>query len=121
MKFFKKNDYIYKFLLFILVLSLILTIINSIFYLNNNINSIISLISILSYSLIIGIKRGLKIEEKAYKEGLKIGIIFVTILYILNCLTLNFSLHLKKIVYFLIIIITTILGSIIGINKKNSK
>ena len=118
MKLIKKDNYILKLPIFIIILSIILTIINLIFPLSNQINSIISLISILLFCFIIGIKKGLNTKEQAYKEGLKLGLINILVLYILNCLTLNFALPLKKIFYFLIICITIILGCIIGINKK---
>lgn len=121
MKQIKKYNYIYSFPLFILILTFLLTIINIFFTINKTTNNIISLIAILLYSLIVGIKKGLNTEEKAYKEGLKLGLINILILYILNCFTCNFALPLKKIIYFLVIGITTILGSIIGINKKNTQ
>lgn len=120
MKIIKKYQEYIKLPIFIIILSIILTIINLIINLNNNLNSLISLISVLVYSLIIGIKRGINTKEQAYKEGLKLGLINIIILYILNCLTLNFSLSLKKLLYFIIIYTTIILGCIIGINKKGS-
>jgi len=121
MKLLKKYDYIWKFIIFIILVSVILTIINLVTPLKQSINSLISLIVVLLYSLFIGIKKGFLVSSKAYKEGFKIGIINIFILYILGALTLNFNLSLKKIIYYLLILITTILGSIIGINRKNSK
>ena len=121
MKILKKYDFIYKYLIYILILTLVLTIINLIVPINSHINSLISLIMMLAYIFVCSIKKGFKVEEKAYIEGFKLGCIYVITLYILNCLTLNFSLPLKKLLYFMIIIITSVLGCIIGINKKNSK
>lgn len=121
MKRIKKYNYLYNLPLFIISLSFLLTIANMIFPISKAINNTISLIAMGIYSLVVGIKKGLNTEEKAYKEGLKLGLINILILYILNCLTLHFTLPLKKIIYFLIIAITTILGSIIGINKKNTQ
>lgn len=121
MKLLKKYDFIYKYLIFILILTLLLTFVNLIIPINNHINSLISLIMMLGYIFICSIKKGFKVEEKAYLEGFKLGLMYIAILYVLNCLTLNFALPIKKILYFLIIIITSVLGCIIGINKKNSK
>ena len=99
MKLLKKYNHIYKLIIFILILTLIMTLLNLIFTINNNINSIICLISVLLFSLILGIKKGLKTEEKAYIEGLKIGLLNILTLYILNCITLNFALPIKNILY----------------------
>lgn len=120
MKILKKYDYIYKYILFILILSLIITIISLIFNPSPSITKIIILISMIVYSFIIGVKKGLRATNKAYKDGLKTGLINILILYLLGCITFNFSLPLRKILYFIIIVISTIFGSIIGINKKNS-
>lgn len=121
MKVLKKYDFAYKFLLFILIFTFLLTLINLIVPLSTNVNSCLSLVTFLLYSLIVGIKKGMKTEEKAYKSGLFVGGIHVLILYLLNCLTFHFGLPIKKIIYFLLIIVTTVLGSIIGINRKNYK
>ena len=121
MKVLKKFDYIYKFIIFILIFTFLLTIFNLIFNINANILKFIILIGMILYSFIIGIKKGLNTENKAYTVGLKTGAINILILYILGCFMLSFSLPLRKIIYYLIILITTILGCIIGINKKNAK
>lgn len=120
MKVLKKYDYVFKFVLFILILSLIITIISLIFNPNPKITKLLILISMIVYSFIIGYKKGLNTTNKAYKEGIKTGFINIIVLYILGCLTFNFSLPLRKILYFCILIITTVFGSIIGINKKNT-
>ena len=117
----KKYSYILKLIIFILLVTTILTIINLIYPLNKNTNQIISLIIITIYSLITGIKKGIKCEEKAYIEGLKLGTINVITLYILSLITLDFRITIKRIIYYLIIIGITTLGSIIGINKKNTR
>lgn len=114
----KKYDYIYKFILLILILTTIETIINLIIPISSTINQIITLIIISIYILITNIKRGKRIESKAYIEGLKIGIIYCLILYILGIPILLFKLPLKRILYYLILIIISITSTIIGINKK---
>lgn len=116
----KKYDYIFKYILFILIATIITTIINIIIPLNKNTNQIITFIYMLIYSFILGIKKGLKSNEKAYLEGLKLGIIETLILYSLSIITLDFRISIKRILYYLIIITITTLGSIIGINKKRS-
>lgn len=104
---------------FIIILTFILTIINIIWSVNGTINSLIALIVILLYSFIKGIKVGLKTTEKAYVVGFKVGLVNVFILLVMSLLFLNYHITIKKVIYYAIILITTILGSIIGINKRN--
>lgn len=118
MKIIKKQKNIINFMLFIIILTTILTIFNIIFPIQNNINKIISFSGVLLYTFILGLKTGKETESKGYKIGFKLGISNIIILYILSCITLTFKLPLSKIIYYITILITTILGSIIGINKK---
>lgn len=118
MKLLNKYNHIIKFIIFILLLTTIETIINLIIPLNIKTNQIISLLSILVYSFLTGYKKGKTIDKKAYKEGFKIGLTNIIILYVLGIFTLSFKINIKRIIYYLIIISVTILGSIIGINKK---
>ncbi len=108
----------FKIIPFILILSLILTIVNLIIPLSTTINSLISLIAILLYSFIIGIKTGFKAPEKSLLASFKTGLINILILYIVSIIFLSFTISIKRIVYYLLIIISTLLCSIIGISKK---
>ncbi len=74
---------------------------------------ILSLISIFIGGFIIG-KNSVK---KGWIEGLKFGIL-ITIIFLLISLVLK-SLALDKIIYIILIIIVSIFGSVIGINKKH--
>ncbi len=114
----KKYDYVYKFIIYIVILTIIETIFNLIFSINNTLNQIITLILITIYIFITNIKKGKRIEKKAYIEGLKIGLIYSLTLYILGIPFLFFRLPLKRIIYFVIIITISITSTIIGINKK---
>jgi putative membrane protein (TIGR04086 family) len=89
--------------------------------LSTNTNQILSLILILSYIFIFSIKKGINTEEKAYINGIKQGLLYTVILYIAGLPLLIYKLSIKRLIYFLIIIIITILGNIIGINKKTLK
>ena len=117
----KKYKYLLYFLLYILIISIIETIINLMIPLSTNTNQILSLILILSYIFISSIKKGINTEEKAYINGIKQGLLYTVILYITGLPLLIYKLSIKRLLYFLIIIIITILGNIIGINKKTLK
>ncbi len=115
----KKYNFIYKFLIFIIIATTILTIFNMLIPLNKITNQIISLIPIIMYSFIISYNKGKVCEEKAYKEGFKLGLFYIITLTVLSIITFNFSFKVKRILYYLIILFATTLGSIVGIQKKS--
>lgn len=102
----------------ILISTFIITILN---YFNIISDKIISLFKILIpiISLFIGgFYAGKKSKNKGYLEGLKLGLIFSIILIIFNFLAFNNEFKLKYLLFYFIIIISCILGSCMGINKK---
>jgi len=100
------------------------TLIISIFYylniLNDGFNNYLLLISSFLSMLVGGIYIGLKSKEKGYIEGLKIGLISIFILMILSIILYKTNINYKNIIYYLILLSSSILGSMIGINKKKT-
>lgn len=68
-------------------------------------------------SLLAGLRRGKKTSKKGYLEGLKLGGIIVLILFIMN-LILYRSFSLYAFLYYFLILVSTTIGSMIGINLK---
>lgn len=120
MKLIKKYQYILKFCIFIILITTFLTILSLLFNINNIIN-IITLIIMITYFLICGFKLGQVTENKAYKVGLTRGLIFILIMYIIGGFTSTFAFSLRKLSYYIILLASIVLGSIIGINKKKNK
>lgn len=120
MKLIKKYQYILKFSIYILFITTFLTILSLLFNINNIIH-IITLIMMITYFFIDGFKLGQITENKAYKVGLIRGLIFIMIMYIIGGFTSSFAISLRKLIYYIILLISIILGSIIGINKQKSK
>ena len=87
-------------IIFFIFLTLLLTIFN---YFN-----------IINYQLLMGKKA----SKNGWLEGLKISLIIIIILIIITLIINEFSP--KKLTYFLILIISGIFGSILGINTKNT-
>ena len=85
---------------------------------NNKINNIFKLVSILLSSLIGGIYIGNKSIEKGYLEGIKIGAPLSLIMIIISIFLFKNNINIWKIIYYISIFIITTIGSIIGINKK---
>lgn len=62
---------------------------------------------------------GKKSLKKGYIEGLKLGFIEILLLFIFNFLTYDSGFKLDNIILYVIVIISSALGSMLGINKKN--
>ena len=105
----------------ILLSLLFLTIIYNYNLINQNTYKILKIIILLLNIFINSFILGTKTTNKGYLEGIKFSLIIISILLILTLL-LNLSIKPRIILYYLIIIFTSTLGSMIGINKnKNLK
>ena len=100
----------------LLVLTLILTIFNYFNIISNT--SIFKILIPIISTFIGGLIIGIKSNKRGFKEGLKLGSIFIFILLVLDIVLFKFQF--KSIIYYLILITTTSLGSMIGINIKKS-
>ena len=118
MKYLKKlfKNLLYTFLFFV-IFSLLLTTsgyFNIINYQTLVIGKIIIPILSLGFS---GLLMGKKATKNGWLEGLKISLIIIAIMTIFTLITQSFTP--KILTFFLILILSGIFGSIIGINKNN--
>lgn len=60
-------------------------------------------------------------EKKGWLEGLKLAFIFLILMILFNYLGLRNHLEIKNLIYYLILVISSMFGSMIGINKNNQK
>ncbi len=105
-------------IIFFTILSLLLTTFNYFNIINYQTLAIGKIvIPILTLGLS-GLLMGKKASKNGWLEGLKIGLIIIFILIITTIIMGEFSP--KKLTFFLILIISGIFGSIIGINTKNT-
>jgi len=111
-----------KSLLWIIGLIIILTFIMTIFsyfdIFGEKITSVLKIIIPIIALFIGGIKTGKCSKKKGWLEGLKLGLIFIVLIFILSII-LSSKIELKNILYYIILIISTVFGSMIGINKNN--
>lgn len=115
MKLIKKNKEILYFIGIYLIYIVVLTALN---YFLNNINyTSINYIFNSVFFLILGIKVGQKTTNKAYLKGLKLGLIITTILFLINIIFIR-NITTYTFIYYILIIVSTIIGSMIGINIK---
>lgn len=101
----------------ILVLTFIITIFSYFNIINDKTVSILKIIIPILSLFIGGFFIGKKSLKKGFIEGIKLGSITSIILILIN---IN-NFELKSLLFYLILIITSSLGSMIGINKKRDK
>lgn len=107
-------------LISIIILSLITCIFNYFGICDNNTIKVLKLFSVSISVILGGIYLGKRTKNKGYIEGLKTGTIYCIILLITSILLFHRGFHKEMIIYYLIIIVSSILGNIIGINKKSN-
>lgn len=106
------------FLLVVAVFAIILTIFN---YYDIVTNKLFKVIKVLIPSLALfigGYKVGNNANKKGYIEGIKLSLIVIVILFMFSYLGFNASFSISLILYYIILIISSMLGAMIGINKK---
>lgn len=107
------KNYLY-FIIIVICLNIIISLLNNILPFNNT----IFLISILPISMFIScIFLGKKCKEKAYFEGIKFGIIYL-IINTLFIILIKAPFTYKTIIIYILIILSSVLGSMLGINLK---
>lgn len=105
-------------LIFFTIFSLLLTIFNYFNIINYQTLAIGKIIvPILSLGLS-GLLMGKKVAKNGWLEGLKISLIIIVLLIIITVILGEFST--EKLTFYLILIISGIFGSIIGINTKTT-
>lgn len=104
----------------ILILTLFITILSYFNIMGDKVVSIFKIIIPIISLLIGGFYIGKRSIKKGFIEGLKLGLIFCIVLAIFNYLGLGISFKVKYLLFYLILIVTSVLGSMIGINRKKS-
>ena len=103
----------------LLLLTLLFTLINYFNIISDRTMSLFKIIIPIVSLFIGGIYLGLNTKLKGFCNGLKLGLIFIGIMIVLNIIFIS-NFEFKNILYYLILLITTSLGSMIGINIKKS-
>ena len=122
MKYLKKLFFSFIYIISsLLIITFIVTLLN---YFNIINDKLIPIFNILIPSICLfigGFYIGKNSNNNGYLEGLKLGSLFSIFLLIFNFLAFNNSFKLKYLLFYLIIIISCILGSMIGINKRKKQ
>ena len=104
------------FFIFVLVTNIIITFFNYFNLLNSNIINLLKFITPVLGIFGISYYLGKKSVKKGYLEGLKLGSIIILVFLIISLILKSFGL--KNLVYYLILLLISTLGSMIGINRK---
>ncbi len=105
-------------IIFFILFSLLITIFNYFNIINYQTLAIGKIIIPIMSIALGGLLMGKKATKNGWLEGLKISLIFVLIMISITIIIGEFSP--KKLTYFLILLISGIFGSILGINTKTT-
>jgi len=103
----------------LIILSIIISTFSYFNIISSNITSILELITIIISVFIGSLYLGKNSNKKGYLEGIKQGLIIIALLFLFNFLALDNNPSISNLLYYVIILITSILGSVLGINKKS--
>ncbi len=98
------------------ILTFLTTILNYFNLINNNVIKILKLIIPIISIFIASYKLGNNSKQKGYLEGIKIGITIISI-FIIAIILLD-KISIKSLLYYIILLLTSILSSTLGINRK---
>jgi putative membrane protein, TIGR04086 family len=106
------------FLLITLTLSLLSAFINLITPISINVLNVIATILMIIVFFIIGIKKGKTSTSKGWLCGIKHGAMLTILLLLISLIFFVTNINVNTFIYYLILILSNIMGSIIGINRK---
>ena len=102
----------------ILLLSFILALFNSFGFLYFNATNTIILIGMILLLFIIGFEFGKRALKQGYLEGIKIGFCLIFLMIVINLIFYQTGFSIERIIYYVVLILASTLGSMVGINKK---
>lgn len=100
------------------VSTIMITLLNYVDIFGSKLTNIFKIVSIIASLFVGGFIMGKSAKSKGWLEGLKLSLIIIGILLILNYLILKSSFEIRNLIFYLILMISGIFGSMIGINKN---
>lgn len=105
--------------IFIILIIFICSLLNLIGVNSTITNLIIFIFNLLAF-FILGFKNGQKVPSKGYIAGIKMSGLFILVLIIINLFTAKNFFNIATIIYYIVLILAGISGSMMGINKKST-
>lgn len=112
--------YIGMFILFIIGIALITSLINLTGLNTNLINKLSVILTALSF-FIISAMASKNFKEKGYILGIKLGVLFVVLMILINLIFFKSGFNIDRIIYYIILVFSSILGGSFGKNLKIKK
>ena len=103
----------------ILLFSLLLALFNSFDLLYFKATNTIVLIGMILLLFIIGFEFGKRALKQGYLEGIKIGFCLIFLMIVTNLIFYQTGFSIERIIYYVVLILASTLGSMVGINKKH--
>lgn len=103
-----------------LILTFILTLLSYVDVFSMNVVSFVQLFIPIISLLIGGYIIGKRSKSNGWLEGLKFSLLFLVFLLLFDYFGLGVAPKLKNIVFYIIMIVSSILGSMIGINRRKN-
>lgn len=105
--------------IFIILITFICSILNLLGVNSTITNLLLFLFNILAF-FILGFKNGKQTPSKGYISGIKMSLLFLLILIIINLFTSKNFFNIPTLIYYIILTLSGIAGSMLGINKKDT-
>lgn len=99
-------------------LTLIVTLFHYLSWINSKTLSILEIMIPLIAMILGGFTIGKRSQQKGWLEGLKLALIFLIVLVLFQYLGLKVTFSFKMILFYLMLIVSCMLGSMIGINRR---
>ena len=104
---------------FIILVIFICSLLNLIGVNSTVTNLLIFIFNLLAF-FILGFKNGQKVPSKGYIAGAKMSGLFILLLIVINLFTAKNFFNIATIIYYIVLILAGIAGSMMGINKKEA-
>lgn len=99
-------------------ITLLITFLHYMNLIGSKVLSVLEILTPLIALFVGGFVIGKKSKQKGWLEGLKLSGIFLVILVLFQYLGLHSSFSLKNVLFYVLLIVSTVFGSMIGINKS---
>mgnify|MGYP004531731137 FL=1 len=116
----KIGKYFLSSLISILILSFLLSFLYYFNVISSSIYNIFKMIIIVLPLFINSLLLGKESSKYGLMEGIKLGALFLVFILVLQAITKT-SINIKSFIYYVIILLTTGLGAVIGINNQEKK
>ncbi len=100
-------------------ITLLITFLHYMNLIGSKVLSVLEILTPLIALFVGGFVIGKKSKQKGWLEGLKLSGIFLVVLVLFQYLGLHSSFSLKNVLFYVLLIVSTVFGSMIGINKSS--